>query len=93
MKVREIDELNSSCFRNTLLRQLIREARCEPKELVNRIIDHSIAITHPTRSFMEQNYGKKQQTDTRKFPGKMDHATAVCLRVTHFAAAMAGGAK
>jgi len=45
------------------------------------ILKYCMDTTQQSRKFMEENPTLKQPTDYRRFPGKMDHATCVVVRV------------
>jgi len=52
-----------------------------PSEYTNIIVDHCIKTTDNSRKWMEQNPDKAEPKDYKNFPGKMDHATCLSLRV------------
>ncbi|KAH3764421.1 cyclophilin B [Pelomyxa schiedti] len=45
------------------------------------ILNYCNEVTSASRRFMEEHPMQKQQTDYRRFPGKMDHATCVAIRI------------
>lgn len=48
---------------------------------VRSLIAYAINTTASGRSFMEDNPGQNQQHDHEKYPGKMDHTTAIAFVV------------
>jgi hypothetical protein len=52
-----------------------------PLNIVQRVIKHSTSVTKKTRDWMQANPTKREPTDTKAFPGKMDHTTCLCVRV------------
>jgi hypothetical protein len=71
-------------FRNIFLRSVIQQADYDPRRIVDALVTHAWRTTVASREFMEVNIGKKQPADCAKYPGKMDHATALCLRVAKY---------
>jgi hypothetical protein len=55
-----------------------------PERITSKIMHHCIAVTGRGREWMEQNPKEKLPNDYVKYPGKMDHATVVVLRVGNF---------
>lgn len=49
--------------------------------LVQSLIAYAINTTASGRVFMEENPGQNQQNDHEKYPGKMDHTTAIAFVV------------
>ena len=45
------------------------------------VTDYCMRVTHSSRDFMENNTRDKLPKDYKRFPGKMDHTTCVCVRV------------
>ncbi|KAH3756247.1 cyclophilin B [Pelomyxa schiedti] len=45
------------------------------------ILNYCNEITAPSRAFMEEHPMQKQPIDYRRYPGKMDHATCVTIRI------------
>lgn len=45
------------------------------------VTDYCARVTHSSRDFMENNTRDKLPKDYKRFPGKMDHTTCVCVRV------------
>ncbi|KYQ94484.1 protein phosphatase 2C-related protein [Tieghemostelium lacteum] len=57
-----------------------------PSEIANRLLDHCWNTTKTSRHFLETAEKKqKLPNDYTKYPGKMDHTTAICFKVGHFA--------
>lgn len=54
------------------------------KTVVDVLLQHCVNITKTSREFMEQNPKQKLPSDFKNYPGKLDHATCVCIRVGHF---------
>jgi len=52
-----------------------------PACVTQRLIDHAMIVTQNSRDWMDQNPTKKLPEDFTKYPGKMDHATCVCIKV------------
>jgi hypothetical protein len=50
-----------------------------PKLIARVLIQH--VVTRKTRDFMEANPTLREPESFKEFPGKMDHATCVCLSV------------
>eukprot|EP01111_Echinosteliopsis_oligospora_P010716 TRINITY_DN3396_c0_g1_i1.p1 TRINITY_DN3396_c0_g1~~TRINITY_DN3396_c0_g1_i1.p1 ORF type:complete len:567 (-),score=176.41 TRINITY_DN3396_c0_g1_i1:303-2003(-) len=55
-----------------------------PEQICDVLIRHSINVTRSSRDFMETNT-KRLPTDYKKYPGKLDHSTCICLKVGSFA--------
>ena len=49
--------------------------------IVKSLIAYAVNTTSNTRKFMEEHPGQNQQNDHEKYPGKMDHTTAVAFVV------------
>lgn len=60
------------------------ESPISPESITNRIMKHCLSVTGKGREWMEQNPKEKLPMDYSSFPGKMDHATAVVVRVGDF---------
>lgn len=52
-----------------------------PSMLASSLVEHARDVTSASREFLESNPGKRQPTDIRAYPGKLDHTTCVCFRV------------
>eukprot|EP01105_Mastigella_eilhardi_P009533 TRINITY_DN224_c2_g1_i1.p1 TRINITY_DN224_c2_g1~~TRINITY_DN224_c2_g1_i1.p1 ORF type:complete len:1437 (+),score=327.44 TRINITY_DN224_c2_g1_i1:298-4311(+) len=52
-----------------------------PKRIVKTLLRHSVKITSSTREFMESHPNTRLPDDYQAFPGKVDHATCLCLKV------------
>ena len=64
---------NSHRFRN-----------CKQKsayDFTRTLVSHGMQLTHNSRSFMDEHPNEPEPSDYTKYPGKMDHITAVSLRV------------
>eukprot|EP01118_Nematostelium_gracile_P017645 TRINITY_DN7609_c0_g1_i2.p1 TRINITY_DN7609_c0_g1~~TRINITY_DN7609_c0_g1_i2.p1 ORF type:complete len:438 (-),score=113.86 TRINITY_DN7609_c0_g1_i2:4-1317(-) len=55
-----------------------------PASVTSRIMKHCFSVTASGREWMEQNPKNKLPFDYVNYPGKMDHATCVVLRVGKF---------
>lgn len=53
-----------------------------PGSITTRIIQFCLSMTGNGREWMEQNPQDKLPNDYIKYPGKMDHATCVTMKVT-----------
>ncbi len=51
------------------------------EKFVNMLTKHCYDFTKSSRDFMETNPGKKQPADYKLFPGKLDHTTAIAIKV------------
>jgi hypothetical protein len=60
---------------------VLSKVKLSPASITDALINHAIKITDPSREFMEKNSGKKLPDDYTKYPGKMDHSTALCFVV------------
>jgi len=52
-----------------------------PKAITDKIMKYCWNITSKSREFMEKNPNKKQPTDYKGFPGKMDHTTCITFLI------------
>eukprot|EP01113_Clastostelium_recurvatum_P027817 TRINITY_DN3367_c0_g1_i2.p1 TRINITY_DN3367_c0_g1~~TRINITY_DN3367_c0_g1_i2.p1 ORF type:complete len:497 (+),score=63.64 TRINITY_DN3367_c0_g1_i2:58-1548(+) len=52
-----------------------------PFKVVSTLVRHCLDLTRHSREFMENNPTMKQPVDYKKYPGKMDHTSAMCIRV------------
>jgi hypothetical protein len=57
------------------------DKKLEVKTIIDVLLQHSVNITKTSREFMEQNPKSKLPPDFKMYPGKLDHATCVCLSV------------
>lgn len=55
-----------------------------PKNIVSQLMRYCLEVTSTSRQFMEQNPKSPLVHDYVGFPGKMDHATCVALKVGSF---------
>jgi len=62
-----------------LMEHLVKDD--DVSQLVNKLIEHCQIVTEKAREFMENHPNQRQQEDYEQFPGKMDHATVVALRI------------
>lgn len=73
--------------REQLLRQLIQpvfpEAEVTCTGIVSRVVDYCQEKTTASRVFMETNPSLELPEDYARFPGKMDHTTCVCLKISN----------
>jgi len=60
------------------------EPYVSPTPITGRIMKHCMSVTGSGREWMEQNPKEKLPNDYVLYPGKMDHATAVVIRVAQF---------
>ncbi len=73
-----------SKFRVRLRSILMSKDEWTPANITARVIKHAINVTKKTREWMQANPTKREPSDTKAFPGKMDHTTCLCLRVGTF---------
>jgi len=59
-----------------------------PANITARIMKHCLGVTASGREWMEQNPKDKLPLDYVAYPGKMDHATCVVIKVGKFQAAL-----
>jgi len=59
-----------------------------PSKVTGRIIKHCLSVTSKSREWMEQNPKERLPNDYKTFPGKMDHATCVTIRICDFETAL-----
>jgi hypothetical protein len=52
-----------------------------PLNVTSRIMKHCLGVTASGREWMEQNPKDKLPLDYVAYPGKMDHATCVVIKV------------
>jgi hypothetical protein len=81
----EAEEAKNS-FRKNLLKDMIMEIvkegnPVEPRLINKKLLDYCWTITDTSRKFMVENPTKKLPFDFVQFPGKMDHATIVSLKI------------
>jgi len=55
-----------------------------PERITNKIMHHCIQVTGRGREWMEQNPKEKLPNDYVQYPGKMDHATVVTIKIGNF---------
>jgi hypothetical protein len=53
----------------------------EPKDITRSLLSHCKEITSSSRHWMQENPTKKLPNDYVKYPGKMDHVTAIAIKV------------
>jgi len=73
---------HKSVFMCRRLEEILKDV--EPHDaahIVQRFIDTSMRITESSRKFMNDFPNRKLPIDYVAYPGKMDHATVVCLTV------------
>jgi len=71
-------------MRSKVFSQPVQEELLSPTSIVGRIMKHCLSVTGRGREWMEQNPKEKLPNDYVQYPGKMDHATAVVLRICTF---------
>jgi hypothetical protein len=59
-------------------------AELTPDMVTYRLVEASSALTQTTRDWVEANPRKKLPHDAVRFPGKMDHCSCVCFKVTSY---------
>lgn len=57
------------------------KVKLDAKTLTEVLLNHSVNITRTSREFMEKNPKARLPHDFKTYPGKLDHATCVCLSV------------
>jgi hypothetical protein len=53
-----------------------------PQIFSQKLLNHAKSTTSLSRKWMEENPGKRMPKDYSNFPGKMDHTTVFCYKVT-----------
>eukprot|EP01094_Clydonella_sp_ATCC50884_P005524 TRINITY_DN1445_c0_g1_i2.p1 TRINITY_DN1445_c0_g1~~TRINITY_DN1445_c0_g1_i2.p1 ORF type:complete len:1205 (-),score=385.88 TRINITY_DN1445_c0_g1_i2:176-3277(-) len=61
-----------------------------PQKITTMLLSHARDMTRVSREWMEQHPGKRLPPNYAQFPGQLDHATCVCVRVGHFSERMVG---
>jgi len=89
MKKFLIDELilggeTDEKLRSKVFSHATQDEPLSPTSITSRIMKHCLAVTGKGREWMEQNPRERLPEDYVAYPGKMDHATAVVLRVAKF---------
>eukprot|EP01127_Copromyxa_protea_P002954 TRINITY_DN12865_c0_g1_i1.p1 TRINITY_DN12865_c0_g1~~TRINITY_DN12865_c0_g1_i1.p1 ORF type:complete len:1760 (-),score=273.24 TRINITY_DN12865_c0_g1_i1:1-5280(-) len=70
-----------SLYSCNLLSQLITDSNSDqPADIVSRLIQHAVQLTSNSRDYMEKNPTLNEPMDYTKFPGKMDHTTALVFK-------------
>jgi len=64
------------------------ESVLSPNSVTNRIMKHCLTVTGRGREWMEQNPKEKLPPDYVTYPGKMDHATCVTIKVAEYEVAL-----
>ena len=49
---------------------------------VQKLMTYCKELTKSSREFLESVHGQKLPSDFKKYPGKMDHSTCVCVSLT-----------
>lgn len=55
-----------------------------PADMVRTLIEYVQETTAASRRYMEANPGRNQSADYEKYPGKLDHATALVVQAASF---------
>jgi len=71
-------------FMLSKLKELINEFPESPKEITQKLIDHCMNVTQPSREYMEQNPTSILVDNYELYPGKMDHATCVSVKIGRY---------
>jgi len=58
-----------------------KKRKLDVTTVIDVLLKHCVNITKTSREFMEQNSKAKLPPDFKQYPGKLDHATCVCLSV------------
>lgn len=53
-----------------------------PTNIINTLIDNARRVTSNTRNFLEKYPNQNEPQDYVNYPGKVDHSTCICIRVT-----------
>lgn len=53
-----------------------------PLNVVKSLVDNAVKITQSSRKWMNEHPKDKLPSDYVKYPGKLDHVTCVCIRVS-----------
>eukprot|EP01105_Mastigella_eilhardi_P016174 TRINITY_DN36_c0_g2_i1.p1 TRINITY_DN36_c0_g2~~TRINITY_DN36_c0_g2_i1.p1 ORF type:complete len:438 (+),score=105.24 TRINITY_DN36_c0_g2_i1:77-1390(+) len=69
-------------FLRKYVKGLLKGKEPSPETIVNVLIENAISVTEKVRAYMETT-GKKQPANTKMYPGKMDHTTAIAFRIGH----------
>jgi len=75
----QMAEIAKDHWSNRLMEHLVKDD--DVSVLVNKLIEHCQIVTEKAREFMENHPNQRQQEDYEHFPGKMDHATVLALRI------------
>lgn len=54
-----------------------------PTNIINTLIDNARRVTSNTRNFLEKYPNQNEPQDYVNYPGKVDHSTCICIRVTY----------
>lgn len=71
-------------LRSKVFSQVQSTEPLSPSNITARIMKHCLNVTAKGREWMEQNPREKLPDNYVLYPGKMDHATAVVIRVAKF---------
>lgn len=78
----DVAERSKAFFVTNYAADLLRRLpRVTPTALADTWIRHAVQQTAGARRFMEENPGKRQPSDYKQFPGKMDHTSALAYLV------------
>lgn len=80
-------QLAKSQFMLTMLKRVISDkeddkAMPAPIDVVRKLVDNAVKTTQSSRKWMNEHPKEKLPSDYVKFPGKLDHVTCVCVRVS-----------
>jgi len=66
------------------LGEIINDISESPKDVTQKLIDYCMTVTSAGREYMEQNPSSILVDDYELYPGKMDHATCVSMKVGRY---------
>eukprot|EP01129_Flabellula_baltica_P014922 TRINITY_DN7309_c0_g1_i1.p1 TRINITY_DN7309_c0_g1~~TRINITY_DN7309_c0_g1_i1.p1 ORF type:complete len:1128 (+),score=201.40 TRINITY_DN7309_c0_g1_i1:430-3384(+) len=67
------------------MQELISSLRdITPSGIVDVLLENSLQVTLPSRSFMEADKDAEEPTDRKEYPGKMDHTTCASFLVKQY---------
>ena len=70
-------------FREKKLLEIIESTSRSPEDICNSLSEYSKNITEAGRKFMEENPSLELPEEYKKYPGKMDHTTCICVKVDY----------
>lgn len=78
-------EMMKEAFQCKEMEKILREVpEKTPKNFVTALVIHSKNVTEKSRNYMEADPNAVEPKDYKEYPGKMDHATCIALKVGPF---------